>query len=403
MVAEPAKIKVLNSLPEWLPQTQTWMFTQCKHTPPEFEHHVLCTRTNHLDQFPMSHIHCFEQELSRPRQWAEKAARRIYSRWGKITHLPYEVLRSKRLQPQILHSHFGNYAWRNIPLARGCGARQIVTFYGFDVSRLPRQELWRQRYETLFEKTHGVLCEGRAMGKALEKLGCPREKITIQHLGIELDRYPFRPRTLRRGESLRVLMVGRFTEKKGFPIALEALGKFARQHPLHITIIGDAQKTRSGADLREKEKMQETISRMGLESKVHFMGYQHHAVMIREAYGHHLSIAPSITASNGDSEGGAPVSLIEMAASGMPVVATRHCDIPEVLNYGRDHWLAREHHVDDLVDILERWVAAPKEWNARLVHARRHVEKEYDAVIQGQRLGEIYTRLLSNTPTQEAP
>ncbi len=49
---------------------------------------------------------------------------------------------------------------------------------------------------------------------------------------------------------------------------------------------------------------------------------------------HHLFLSPSVTAPDGDSEGGAPVSIIEAAATGMPVVSTTHCDIPQAVDDG---------------------------------------------------------------------
>ncbi len=64
------------------------------------------------------------------------------------------------------------------------------------------------------------------------------------------------------------------------------------------------------------------------------MGYQPHSTLFAEAYRHHIFLSPSVTASTGDTEGGAPVSLIEMAATGMLIVSTTHCDIPEVIKHG---------------------------------------------------------------------
>ena len=63
---------------------------------------------------------------------------------------------------------------------------------------------------------------------------------------------------------------------------------------------------------------------------------------------HDVFLAPSVTASNGDTEGGAPVAIIEMAASGMPIVSTRHCDIPSVVLDGVTGLLAAERDSEGL-------------------------------------------------------
>ena len=44
-----------------------------------------------------------------------------------------------------------------------------------------------------------------------------------------------------------------------------------------------------------------------------------------------------------------------MIATGMPIVSTRHCDIPEVVHYGTGDWLVEERDVTGLVERL-RWL-----------------------------------------------
>jgi colanic acid/amylovoran biosynthesis glycosyltransferase len=104
-----------------------------------------------------------------------------------------------------------------------------------------------------------------------------------------------------------------------------------------------------------------------------------------------------VTASDGDTEGGAPVSIIEVAATGMPVVATQHCDIPEVLNRYPADLLAPERNVAELVRILNRWVGYPQGWEDILLPQRAYVEAAFDATIQGARLAEVYTQVMACT------
>jgi colanic acid/amylovoran biosynthesis glycosyltransferase len=112
--------------------------------------------------------------------------------------------------------------------------------------------------------------------------------------------------------------------------------------------------------------------------------------LLEEAYRHHVFLSPSVTASDGDTEGGAPIALIEMAATGMPVVSTRHADIPEVLG---DGLLAPERDVDGLVACLRQLIDAPGSWESRAAVDRARVEREFDATIQGRALAAIYAHL----------
>jgi hypothetical protein len=43
---------VLHSTGSWLPQTETWLYTQVHFLPGGVENHVACERTENLDQFP---------------------------------------------------------------------------------------------------------------------------------------------------------------------------------------------------------------------------------------------------------------------------------------------------------------------------------------------------------------
>jgi colanic acid/amylovoran biosynthesis glycosyltransferase len=229
------------------------------------------------------------------------------------------------------------------------------------------------------------------MGKSLSLLGCPPEKTITHHLGVQVGQIPFQPRSWTPGEPFKVLIAAGFREKKGIPYALDALARIRKDVPLQITIIGDAEPT--AASRAEKQKILERIQRHDLGSITRLLGYQPFANVRRESSEHHLFLAPSVTAEDGDSEGGAPVAVIDAAASGMPVVSSFHCDIPDVIRHGQTGWLAEERNVDAIVEAIGRWLnASPEQWLQWLTAGRRHAEQEYDAIQQGQRLAEIYRR-----------
>jgi colanic acid/amylovoran biosynthesis glycosyltransferase len=235
------------------------------------------------------------------------------------------------------------------------------------------------------------------MGECLVKLGCPREKVIVHHLGVKVDTITYQPRTWDSNQPLRILMAASFVEKKGITYGLEALGRLQKEIPLEITIIGDASvsnpKNRQSQSQLEKEKILATIEKHQLGDKVRLLGYQPYSVFFREAYQHHIFLSPSVTASDGDTEGGAPVSIIEMAATGMPIVSTTHCDIPEVIKHQITGLLAPERDIDALVEHLRWYINNPTVWLSMLEAGRKHIETEYDSRIQGQKLAQIYQQV----------
>jgi colanic acid/amylovoran biosynthesis glycosyltransferase len=126
------------------------------------------------------------------------------------------------------------------------------------------------------------------------------------------------------------------------------------------------------------------------------LGYQPHSILIKEFYKNHIFLHPSVYASSGDSEGGAPVSIIEASASGMPILSTMHCDIPEVVINGKSGYLAPERDIEALVSKLKVFVCNPEKWKEMGKKGRCHIEKNYDIKKQIKRLEEIYDKILEN-------
>jgi colanic acid/amylovoran biosynthesis glycosyltransferase len=375
----------VHSTAVWLPQTQTWIHTQVSHLPRDLvESHIVCEKTENLGQFPVARLHDFSDAGPLERVW-DRSLRRI----GLSRHLGFLERVATRQEAHIIHSHFGDVAWSNLGAARAARCRHVVTFYGYDMSLLPRHKPWRERYRALFRDADLMLCEGPHMARCLMELGCAEAKVRVQHLGIALDRLPFKPRAWQTGQKLRVLIASTFTEKKGIPFALEALGRLRRSVDLEVTVIGDARDADPQAQ-REKQRILAAIQASGLAGNIRRLGYQPYSTLIEQAYEHHLFLSPSVTAEDGSTEGGAPVSIIEMAASGMLVVSTRHCDIPEVIQHRKTGFLANERDVDELTECLLSATREPQRWPQMLASARQHVETEFDARVQGARLATHY-------------
>jgi colanic acid/amylovoran biosynthesis glycosyltransferase len=381
------KLAVVHRVSRWLPQTATWLYTQVSFLPPHVESHVVCEATLNLDQFPHPRVHSLAAEPRWRVVW-DKGMRKV----GARRHLRFTVDVARRAAAAVLHSHFGDTGWGDIGAARAAGIRHVVTFYGLDVIYYPTADpRWRTRYAQLFASVDRVLCEGPHMARCIVALGCPAEKVRVQHLGVDLRMIPFAPRGWTPAQPLRVLLCGSFREKKGFPYALDALARIKDEVPLEITVIGDEhgdERTRV-----EKRRILDAVARGGLGRCTRFLGYQPYETVMAEASRHHVFLSPSVTAADGDTEGGAPVTLIEMSASGMMIVSTTHCDIPGVVIDGVTGLLAPERDTDALVAHL-RWVVAhPERWRAMQAAGREHMEAEFDARVQGERLAAIYREI----------
>jgi colanic acid/amylovoran biosynthesis glycosyltransferase len=384
-----SKLIVVHSISDWLPVTETWLYNQVRFLPPDIDSHVVSETTHNLDQFPFENVHSARAQ-SHLRYLMDAGVRKL----GLRRQLGFLSRWIRKTGAGLLHSHFGNCGWQDLEAAGRTRVKHVVTFYGQDINYLPKKDpLWLRRYAELFGQVDRVLCEGPFMARSVVKLGCPEGKVRVQHLGVAVDEIPFRPRNWDGRGPLRVLMAASFREKKGIPFALRALGRIREEVPLEITIIGDADnKPRS---LGEKNKILTALGETGLSGCTRLLGYQPYTRLFEEAYRHHLFMSPSVTAEDGDTEGGAPVSIIEMCATGLPVVSSRHCDIPEVIRDGETGYLADERDVDGLAGAVRRLLEEREAWGEMLAAARAHVEKEFNAVSQGERLAAAYRELFA--------
>jgi colanic acid/amylovoran/stewartan biosynthesis glycosyltransferase WcaL/AmsK/CpsK len=383
------KMTVFHSVRVWLPRTENWIYNLLRFLPHEVNLHVVCESTINMEEFRLTQIHCFQQAATDRHFW-NGPLRKISFR----TYLGFMRALIRKHHAHLLHSHFGNHAWADLKVAREAHLPHLVTFYGFDVNYLPRLDpVWKQRYQELFDHCQGVLCEGPHMGRCLMELGCPESKVRLLHLGVATSEIPFRPRQLTPGEPLRILLAASFQEKKGLPAGIEALGALRERNvPFEATLIGDANSEPRSQN--EKQKILQALAKHHLKDKVRLMGYLPHRILMEEAGRHHVFMAPSVTAEDGDTEGGLPVTLIEMAASGMPVVTTDHCDIPELVVAGVTGLQAPERNVDQLAEHLRWLYQNPAKWHSIADAARNRVEAEFDASRQGVRLGQIYRELI---------
>jgi colanic acid/amylovoran biosynthesis glycosyltransferase len=108
----------------------------------------------------------------------------------------------------------------------------------------------------------------------------------------------------------------------------------------------------------------------------------------------HVCIQPSRVAADGDTEGGAPTVLLEMQAAGIPVVATRHADIPFVVP--EPERLAAEEDVDSLADeLIHLSEISAADWAVSAERGRAFVEARHDARVVAGELANVYFEALA--------
>jgi colanic acid/amylovoran biosynthesis glycosyltransferase len=350
---------------------------------------ITCRRVN-ADLFPFSYplVEILSRNLwSRGSRWIKQ---HIFSQQIPRDYdvsKTYEAL--EKYDVQVLHAHLGFTGVRILPVKHKADLPLITTFYGVDISAKARVPEWRRKYLQLFNEGELFLVEGPFMQEQLLNLGCPPEKSAIQRIAIFVDQYPFRGRLPKsKDQTIKILFCGRFTEKKGLIYALKAVRRAREQHSnLQFRIIGDGEL---------HSEIEAFIGKHRMQSYTKVLGYQPHHVFIEELQNTDIFIQPSVLAEDGDSEGGAPTTLLEAQACGVPVLASTHADIPNVVVPGKSALLAPERDVDTLTDHLLALIREPERW-ADMGHVgRSFVKKYHDVISEVKLLEDRYYELAMN-------
>ena len=229
----------------------------------------------------------------------------------------------RRHQPEVVMVEFGFEAVRVMEACAWSGVPLVVHFRGSDASAQHRLGLLKKRYRRLLSMASGVIVKSRPMADTLLALGAPVDRLLISPSGANADL--FQGSTPAAAPPV-LLAVGRFVAKKGPLETLRAFGLLCRDPVLaaskpQLWMVGDGPLLSSARALVIELGLQERVRFLGVCSQVRV------AELMRQVRGfvQHSKVAP-----DGDSEG-SPVAVMEAQLSGLPVVATRHAGIPEVV------------------------------------------------------------------------
>jgi colanic acid/amylovoran biosynthesis glycosyltransferase len=301
----------------------------------------------------------------------ERGMRRLLRGMTRVVARKAEIVRVlMSSRPDVVHAHFGTIGATVSPFCHRLGIPLVVSYYGFDLASAAAPSL-RRAYQRMFSHRHTVFtAEGPALARRLVEIGASPD--TVRLLPLSLPAWALEataPRPARQPGSLRLLQVARFVEKKGVDLSLAAVER-ARRHGVDVTLTlaGDGP---LGPGLSAMTRD------LGLADAVRFLGYVSHDALPDLLAGVDALIQPSRVAANGDTEGGHPTVLIEALAREIPIVGTRHADIPFVVSDGQNGLLADENDAVGLAAALVRLATEPQLLETLATQARRRILRRH--------------------------
>lgn len=306
--------------------------------------------------------------------------------WPQLRNQIVDV--ASTIRPDVIHAHFGPAGVIVAPVAERLGIPLVVTFYGYDVSSLPKKTFWKEKYDDLWPRVDGATVLSEEMRDRVVRFGCPSDRIEVVHLSRGLEEFSFRSPT-RPVE--RVLFVGRLVPKKAPLDAIQAVDQANEQGAgLMLDMVGDGPLLEKARRYVKENDLSDTITIHGRLPNTEVAEYMRTA----DAF-----LLPSKTAPNGDREG-TPTVLVEAQATGLPCVATRHAGIPEMIPDKFHDLLASEGDVGALAAVLYNLTRqSTNELKQIAVQGRRKVEEDFSLSGEVETLRNLY-HSLATVPAQ---
>lgn len=227
----------------------------------------------------------------------------------------FRLFRQHRIQ--VIHTHHFNQLFYSLPAAKLLGIRVIHTEHSVEAYK-KRRLRWALRCMSFFcRKITAIGVDGERT--LLEQVGIGRRKLQIIRAAVDLKRFHVDRDQAR--EQLRleatdrvITIVARLYPEKNHQLLLRAFARIAQEKPeAKLLIVGDGV---------EEQEIASTIARLGLGERVRMLGVRRDIPVI-------LAASDAFVLCS-DREG-LPIAVLEAMAAGLPVIATRVGDLPQVV------------------------------------------------------------------------
>ena len=310
--------------------------------------------------------------------------------WFKQTGRTCILPDLKSLAPRSVHAHFGRGGALALPLAEALGVPLFVTFHGGDATKETHQRrrliptIYQRRLSHLQAYASGFLCVSQFVADRLAAQGFPKAKLITHYIGIDVS--GMQQPEQRQG---RLLFIGRLVDKKGVDILLAAMRRLHQSDS----------KTVPGLDIAGSGPLEAELRAQATDlSSVRFLGWQTPEQLSRILHKAQAVVVPSRIAADGDCEG-LPTVVLESIRAGVPVVASDHAGIPEIIRHEETGFLVPENDPDALAAALLAASQTGDQMRQMVARAQQRLQRDFNAATQSQKLQQY---LLGNVTADAA-
>jgi len=251
-------------------------------------------------------------------------------------------LQARRIE--LVLAEFGPVGAQMLPITRDLGIPLIVCFHGYDVFHQPTWNAHLISYKELFKEAEKILVVSMQMAERLAQSGAPLEKLIHLPAFVNLKLFPYQDRST---FPPRFIAVGRFAETKSPHLTILAFQKVVEAvHDATLVMIGKG----GGGELFESCLI--LTRALGLESRITFKGVMSHEEVAEEMTKARVFVQHSVTTPENQDMEGKPVAIMEAMSSGLPVIATRHSGINELITSEVNGLLVEEYDIEAMAQAM---------------------------------------------------
>jgi glycosyltransferase involved in cell wall biosynthesis len=288
-------------------------------------------------------------------------------------------LAALKYKPRIVHAVMESYAGVALWFFRFLN-KKIPTVLTLQSGDLDDPKKQRRIPSWLWQRIHltpdRITAISSFLAQRAEKLGFPKEKISIVPNGVDLKSVPQNISQI----PFRIICLARLSWEKGINYLIEAMPQVKKEFTqAHLVLVGDGP---------ERKRLTEQVKKLNLEKSVEFRGKLSHQKALRELAQSAVFVCPSLAEGLG-------IAFLEAMATRVPIIGTPIGGIPDFLRDRETGLFCQVKNPSSIAEKIKELLENHQLREKLMETAYKLVEKKYswDKIVQ--QIDEIYSQIIT--------
>jgi len=286
---------------------------------------------------------------------------------------------------RIVHIHF---LWTGVwffSCLANLNMPVFVTAHGSDVNKAVSDPIYRKKVQDVFNRADKIICVSQFIKERLMSLGCDEKKLIVNYMGTPVRNIV--QSKFDKRENITLICVAALREEKGHEYLLKAVAQVIKEvKGIQLVLVG-------GGEL--KERIINLIDELKLKNNVHLLGWKGEEEVFELLSDADIYVQHSVKCIVEDKilkEEGLPISLVEAAGMGLPIVASDVGGIREICIHGHNGLLCQERDISSMANQILTLLRNPEMRSSFGRAGRELVLKKFDETKLLNKLEALYSR-----------